>query len=318
MSKLKIHADQKYIDGLATNDSVIIQSIYKKFVPKVVFFVMNNSGDQEQARGIVQDVLILLFNQAKAQRLQLNCPFEAYFFLLCKRKWIKEFDKISNKGVTIHEDVVSINESALELIKQTEDFEQKQQLFDDKVAEEREAFKENLTQIAEEHFNAKPKVIGLKPWYIAVLASVAVLFGLFFFNYNQNPVFADYNHPQKAAFAERGSEGGPLKAAESNFNSKRYSLAIPNFEAVLAKGKTPEIQYYYGISLLEESQYLKAESVLNELKAGDSAYKEKAIWYLALSKLKQRDYDGCKALLQTISEDYENYDEVQLLLDDLE
>ncbi len=119
-----------YIDGLAANDSVIIESIYKKFVPKVVFFVLNNSGDRDQAQDIVQEVMILLYNQAKAGTLKLTCPFDAYFFLLCKRKWLNEFKKISNKGVTIHEDVVSINESALELIAQTEEFDEKQQLFD--------------------------------------------------------------------------------------------------------------------------------------------------------------------------------------------
>lgn len=130
MEKIKIHHDQMYIDGLAANDSVIIESIYKKFVPKVVFFVLNNSGDRDQAQDIVQEVMILLYNQAKAGTLKLTCPFDAYFFLLCKRKWLNEFKKISNKGVTIHEDVVSINESALELIAQTEEFDEKQQLFD--------------------------------------------------------------------------------------------------------------------------------------------------------------------------------------------
>lgn len=130
MGKSKIHPDQMYIEGLAANDSAIIQSIYKKFVPKVVFFVMNNSGDKEQAQDIVQEVMILLFNQAKANTLKLTCPFDAYFFLLCKRKWLNEFKKTSNKGVTIHEDIVSMNESALDLIGQTEEFDEKQQLFD--------------------------------------------------------------------------------------------------------------------------------------------------------------------------------------------
>lgn len=130
MEKIKIHHDQMYIDGLAANDSVIIESIYKKYVPKVVFYVLNNSGDRDQAQDIVQEVMILLYNQAKAGTLKLTCPFDAYFFLLCKRKWLNEFKKISNKGVTIHEDVVSINESALELIAQTEEFDEKQQLFD--------------------------------------------------------------------------------------------------------------------------------------------------------------------------------------------
>ncbi|MET0946812.1 MAG: sigma-70 family RNA polymerase sigma factor [Flavobacterium sp.] len=130
MGANKIHPDQMYIEGLAANDSAIIQSIYKKFVPKVVFFVMNNSGDKDQAQDIVQEVMLLLFNQAKTNTLKLTCPFDAYFFLLCKRKWLNEFKKTSNKGVTIHEDIVSMNESAIELIGQTEEFDERQQLFD--------------------------------------------------------------------------------------------------------------------------------------------------------------------------------------------
>lgn len=130
MGKIKIHPDQKYIEGLAANNSAIIQEIYKKFVPKVVFYIKNNSGDQDHAQDVVQEIMILLFNQAKAKRLELTCPFDAYFFLLCKRKWLNELKKTANKGVTIHEDVGSINEAGLELAEQTEQFDEKQQLFD--------------------------------------------------------------------------------------------------------------------------------------------------------------------------------------------
>ncbi|MFH7016440.1 RNA polymerase sigma factor [Flavobacterium sp. FlaQc-47] len=130
MGKTKIHPDQIYIEGLAANDSAIIQTIYKKFVPKVVMFIMNNSGDKEHAQDIVHEIMILLFNQAKANTLQLTCPFDAYFFLLCKRKWLNELKQTSYKGVSINEDAVSMNESALELITHTEEFDKKQQLFD--------------------------------------------------------------------------------------------------------------------------------------------------------------------------------------------
>ena len=184
--------------------------------------------------------------------------------------------------------------------------------------QERQAFKENLSQIAEKHFDNKPKVIGLKPWYLAVAASVAVLFGLFFFNYNQNPVYGDYNNPEHASFTERSTSDETLKQAEKAYNHKTYNKAIPLFETILQKNKTAEIQFFYGVSLLEESHYIKAEAIFNELKAGSSAYKEKAVWYLALSKLKQKDYEGCKKILETISEDYEGYDQVEELLHQLD
>mgnify|MGYP003601427476 CR=1 FL=1 len=130
MATNTIHSDQIYLDGLANNDSAIIQSIYKKFVPKVVSFIRNNSGDEDQAQDVIQEVMILLFNQAKANKLQLTCPFDAYFFLLCKRKWLNELKKVANKGVTIDDDVTSTNEPTEELLAQTEVFEEKQQLFD--------------------------------------------------------------------------------------------------------------------------------------------------------------------------------------------
>jgi RNA polymerase sigma factor (sigma-70 family) len=130
MSQTTIHPDQIYIEGLANNDSAIIHAIYKKFVPKVVYYIRNNSGDEDKAQDVIQEVMILLFNQAKAQQLRLTCPFDAYFFLLCKRKWLNELKKHSNKGVTIKEELTSIYESTAEMVLETEHFEEKQQLYD--------------------------------------------------------------------------------------------------------------------------------------------------------------------------------------------
>lgn len=130
MATTTVHPDQLYIEGLANNDSAVIQSIYKKFVPKVVSYIKNNSGDADQAQDVIQEVLILLFNQAKTEQLKLTCPFDAYFFLLCKRRWLNEIKKSSNKGVTIKEELTSIQEAADEMVLQTEHFDEKQQLYD--------------------------------------------------------------------------------------------------------------------------------------------------------------------------------------------
>ena len=183
--------------------------------------------------------------------------------------------------------------------------------------DEREAFKANLTEISDKHFNInKPKVVLMRPWYYAAAASVIILFGLFFFDYN-NPSFADYDNPETASFVERGDTNQALIGAQTAFNDGKYAAAIPLFEEILKENKTPEIQYFYGVALLEESKYPKAESVFNELKSGTSAYKDKATWSLALSKLKQKKYTECKEILETISQDYENYDDVEKLLDEL-
>jgi RNA polymerase sigma factor (sigma-70 family) len=131
MNDKNIHPDQIYIDGLLQNNSNIIQSIYKKFAPKVKNYIRTNSGDDDQAQDVIQEVLITIYNQAKTNGLQLTCPFDAYFFLLCKRRWLNELKKSSNKEVTLMEENVSIDESVQEMTFQAEFFDEKQYLFDE-------------------------------------------------------------------------------------------------------------------------------------------------------------------------------------------
>lgn len=129
MGEKKIHEDQKYIDGLLKNNSFVIQSIYDKFVPKVVNYIKQNSGSADEAQDVVQDTLITIYNQASQKKLQLTCPFDAYFFLLCKRKWLNVLKKSHNKEVTINEDVLSKGDEAQELAFETSVFGEKQALF---------------------------------------------------------------------------------------------------------------------------------------------------------------------------------------------
>lgn len=131
MAEKNLHPDQMYIDGLVQNNSSVIQTIYKKFVPKIKHYIRTNSGDDDEAQDVIQEVLITIYNQAKTKGLQLTCPFDAYFFLLCKRRWLNELKKTSNKEVTLKDENVSIDESVQEMAFQTEVFDEKQSLFDE-------------------------------------------------------------------------------------------------------------------------------------------------------------------------------------------
>ena len=194
-------------------------------------------------------------------------------------------------------------------------------------AKELNDFKENLNSIAKEHFKVKKtKIISLKSWHYSVAASVAILIGLFVFM--QKPNYEDFNQHENAYFTERGNIYQELKLAQDAFNAKKYKEAIPAFEKVLKENEanpqgelakqTPELQLYYAISLLEDNQFQKAEIQLMDLKLGNSIFKNKAIWYLGLSKLKQKDYQSCKEFLNSIPKEYEGYENVQELLNELD
>ena len=130
MANHSLHEDQVYIDGLAENNSAIIDSIYKKFVPKVIYYIKSNSGDYDKAQDVIQEVLVTIYDQAKTKGLQLTCPFDAYFFLLCKRRWINELKKTSNKQVTKLDENVYKDDATIDMVNESEIFETKNQLFE--------------------------------------------------------------------------------------------------------------------------------------------------------------------------------------------
>ena len=146
-----------------------------------------------------------------------------------------------------------------------------------------------------------------------------VLFiGVWFVNREGNPSYLDFNQHENASFVERGSVVKELKAAQEAFNNKKYEEAVTLFEKILVEYKRPEIEFYYGISLLEIDKTNEAEIIFKSLKNGKSVYNQKAIWYLALSKLKLNDFEACKSYLNEISKESEDFEKAQELLKDLD
>ena len=200
---------------------------------------------------------------------------------------------------------------------QFEIYKESNQFLKTKFSPETVAFKENLKLIAKESFKEnkpkKGKVIQLKTFIYAIAAVFVLFFGLQIFQ-DSTPEYGDYNQHEQANFIERGNTIQSLKLAQEAFNNKKYKVAIVNFELVLKEYPRPEIKYFYAISLLEDNRFADSELVLNDIIKGKSIYTNTATWYLALSKLKQKDYKSCKEILLTIPTDYENYNQVEKLL----
>lgn len=182
-------------------------------------------------------------------------------------------------------------------------------------------FKENLKSISKTHFSEnkedKSRVINFKPFYYAIAASVVLAFGTWFMMQG-NPEYGDFNQHENAYFTERGSIIKNLRLAQNAFNEKNYKVAIENFEIVLKDYDKPEVRFFYGISLLEENRYSEAETNFTNIQEGTSVYKDKATWYLALSKLKQNQFEECKNYIKQIPEDAEDYEKAQKLLSKLD
>ena len=131
----KPHSDHKYIEALVKNDTRILNELYQKYSGKIVSFIIKNNGDYDDAQDVIQETLITIFNQAKERDFVLTCPFDAYFYLLCKRKWLNKLNKKGIDKVTIIEEITSISDEQENIANETLIFEEKTSLMMQKLQE---------------------------------------------------------------------------------------------------------------------------------------------------------------------------------------
>jgi thioredoxin-like negative regulator of GroEL len=148
-----------------------------------------------------------------------------------------------------------------------------------------------------------------------VSAVIVVFFGLVFLSKLSEPTYSDYANYENISFTVRGENDELLVKTERAFNNKDFTEAIQYFDQILENDPdNAEIQLYKAISLIEIDQFSKADEILGSLSQKTTAYKYKAIWYWALSKLKQNDDEECKNILNQIPEEADEYEQANKLL----
>ncbi|WP_055446961.1 tetratricopeptide repeat protein [Lacinutrix mariniflava] len=188
-------------------------------------------------------------------------------------------------------------------------------------------FKKNLETISKDYFSqdkvksttsveTKTKPFTLVKYLVA--ACIALLFGVFAFNqFGGEPSYSDFNSHEPMTIV-RGNVKDLIQATKA-FNNKEYEKANILLKNVLENDPdNSELQLYYAITNIELDNFKVADKELNKLINGASAYKDRALWYSALSRLKQKNIDATIVLLKQITEEADDYKEAQKLLDKLE
>ena len=162
----------------------------------------------------------------------------------------------------------------------------------------------------------KTKIFSLKKYRKYLVAASLVLFAsILWVTTNSKPKYSDYVNYNTLELKVRGTNKEHLLAAQKAFNSKNFVLAQKEFQLLLKEDSTKvELQLYLAISLVEQNKFELADSILAKIINGNSVYKNKAIWNLALSKLKQKDYHVCKKVLKTLPKESEDYQKAKALL----
>jgi RNA polymerase sigma factor (sigma-70 family) len=78
------------IDGIRNQDKTILKAIYYTYFPSIKKLIEDNSGNEQDAKDIFQETLIIFYRKIKAGNLKIHTSFKAYIFAACRKLWLKE------------------------------------------------------------------------------------------------------------------------------------------------------------------------------------------------------------------------------------
>jgi RNA polymerase sigma factor (sigma-70 family) len=123
------HSEQELLKSLASNDSSVIEAIYKDNFPAIQLFVLSNNGSSDDAMDLFQEAMILLYEKAVAGDLELNCKLKTYIYSVCRRLWLKRLQQMKRTGNSVEtlEDTIPVEEDLEEQERKNEAFLQMEQ-----------------------------------------------------------------------------------------------------------------------------------------------------------------------------------------------
>ena len=119
------------LEGLKTHDNEVLNFIYRKYFPEIRFFVIKNSGTDEDAQDVFQEAIIIIYKKLRDGVLDLTCSFKTYLYSVCRIVWLKQLEKrkLKKDGFSDNQVFVDLHEGIDEMAEEQERFKLYQKHF---------------------------------------------------------------------------------------------------------------------------------------------------------------------------------------------
>jgi len=100
---MSLFTEDRIKKGYKENDHSFFTAMYKEFYPSMERFILYNSGDEEDAKDLFQEALMIVFRKIRNDNFTLSCSFLTYLYSIVKNLWLKELRTRRNRGIIINE-----------------------------------------------------------------------------------------------------------------------------------------------------------------------------------------------------------------------
>jgi len=95
--------DSEVILGILNNSESALKRLYVAYFPMVLQLIINNNGNEDDAKDIYQEAIIVLYNKVKAGDFELSSKLKTYIYSICRRLWLKRLTQINRYGGDIRD-----------------------------------------------------------------------------------------------------------------------------------------------------------------------------------------------------------------------
>jgi len=101
--KASAPTDSEIVLGILNNSEIVLKRLYTTYFPMILQLIINNNGDEDDAKDIYQEAIIVLYNKIKAGDFELNSKLKTYIYSVCRRLWLKRLSQMNRYGGDIRD-----------------------------------------------------------------------------------------------------------------------------------------------------------------------------------------------------------------------
>jgi RNA polymerase sigma factor (sigma-70 family) len=88
-----ITKDHDIIEGIRNGDESVLLNLYRKNIRMITHFVTSRNGSISDATEILQEAIIVLWENVRKDRFVLKSKISTYLFGVAKNKWLQELER---------------------------------------------------------------------------------------------------------------------------------------------------------------------------------------------------------------------------------
>ncbi|MBX7150888.1 sigma-70 family RNA polymerase sigma factor [bacterium] len=88
-----VESDQKIIERIRQGDEKVLVHLYHNNIMMVRKYILDNNGREEDAQDMLQDALIVLWENVAHGDFDLTSKISTYVYSVVRNKWLREINK---------------------------------------------------------------------------------------------------------------------------------------------------------------------------------------------------------------------------------